>query len=115
MLHEIGDHIGVMPGRSAFDSRRKIQNKVVFGGFAPRLLDGGAEIDAEINIAVGELLRRELVCENFLHAGLFDEMLDQSGSFHRHFFEFFPGLVEDDPAMQIGGCQIRMKSRRPTR
>ena len=98
-----------MPRRTPLDGRRQIENEILLRRLSPRLLHCNAEIQHKINIAVRELLGRELIGDRILHSGLFDQAADQSGSLHRHLFELLPRFSEHDPSMQIGCRNIRME------
>ena len=109
MLNEIGDHIRVVPRRTAFNRRGKIEDEVAFFRLAPRLFDRDAEIDDKVDIAVRELLGREFIADHILHSGLFHKAADELGSLDRHALDVLARFAEDNLSVQIGCCDVRMK------
>ena len=105
------DHVGILVRGTAFHRGGQIQNKGIRRGGPPFFLDGTADINDEIQIAVGEFFGGELITDPSFEAFAFDRFFDHAGPFDRHLFDLIVFVTEDETAVQIAGSDVAMDDR----
>ena len=105
------DHIRILVRRTAFDGGRQVQDEALRRRRPPFPLDRAAEVEHEIEIAVGELLGRKFIPADLFESFALNRFADHAGALDRHRLDLVPRMVEDEAAVQVAGRDVAVDQR----
>ena len=100
-----------MERRAALHGLRQVQDEVLLPGGAPRFLNSFAQFHAEIQIRIRKFFRRKFVGNFAPETGFFQILDHQFCAVNCHLDHFVMSFAEDDLAVQIAGCHVKMQDR----